>query len=148
MTRTTRTHPVDVDALQARIGLRLAARLSEQNRHLPSDIAERLRVAREQALVRARARSTGLQAASAARTLVGAGAGSSAGGPGTPWWLPLASATPLLLLLAGLLVINHGHELSQARAAAEIDAALLADDLPPDAYRDPGFFEFLKQRQP
>jgi hypothetical protein len=29
-------------------------------------------------------------------------------------------------------------------AAAEVDTALLADTLPPEAYRDPGFVEFLK----
>jgi hypothetical protein len=28
--------------------------------------------------------------------------------------------------------------------AAEIDSALLADDLPPKAYSDAGFVEFLK----
>jgi hypothetical protein len=27
---------------------------------------------------------------------------------------------------------------------AEVDAALLADDLPPAAYSDPGFVQFLK----
>ena len=32
----------------------------------------------------------------------------------------------------------------QVVAAAEIDAALLTDDLPPDAYSDPGFAEFLR----
>ena len=146
MKQITRTHPVEVDALQARIGLRLAARLSEQSRGLPSDISERLRVARDQAVARARAARTlspvGVPA------LIRTSSGTIAMGPDTPWWLRLVSATPLLLLLAGLLLIQHGHELSQIRAAAEVDAALLADDLPPDAYRDPGFVEFLKQRQP
>lgn len=146
MKRTTRTRPVDIDALQARIGLRLAAGLSEQNRGLPSDITERLRVARDQAMQRARAarRLSPVAAPAMART----SSGSVALGPDTPWWLRLVSATPLLLLLAGLLLIQHTHELSQIRAAAEVDADLLADDLPPDAYGDPGFFEFLKQRQP
>jgi len=146
MKRTTRTHHADIDALQARIGLRLAARLSEQNRALPGDISERLRVARDQAMQRARAAH--LLSPVAAPALAHAASGSVALGPDTPWWLRLMSATPLLLLLAGLLLIQHTHELSQIRAAAEVDADLLADDLPPDAYRDPGFFEFLKQRQP
>jgi hypothetical protein len=30
----------------------------------------------------------------------------------------------------------------------QIDSALLADDLPPEAYADPGFVAFLKLRQP
>jgi hypothetical protein len=147
MKRTTRTHHADIDALQARIGLRLAARLTEQNRDLPSDISERLRVARDQAMQRARAAR--MLSPVAAPALSRTSSGSVALGPDdTPWWLRLVSATPLLLLLAGLLLIQHTHELSQIRAAAEVDADLLADDLPPDAYSDPGFFEFLKQRQP
>jgi len=147
MKRTTRTHHADIDALQARIGLRLAARLTEQNRGLPGDISERLRVARDQAMQRARAARM-LSPVAAAPALARTPSGSVALGPDTPWWLRLVSATPLLLLLAGLLLIQHTHEMSQIRAAAEVDADLLADDLPPDAYSDPGFFEFLKQRQP
>jgi hypothetical protein len=146
MKRTTQTHHADIDALQARIGLRLAARLTEQNRALPGDISERLRVARDHAMQRAR--TARMLSPVAAPALARASYGSVALGPDTPWWLRLVSATPLLLLLAGLLLIQHTHELSQIRAAAEVDAALLADDLPPDAYRDPGFVEFLKQRQP
>ena len=39
----------DIDALRARVGLALAARLSEAAERPAGDIAERLRVAREQA---------------------------------------------------------------------------------------------------
>jgi hypothetical protein len=62
----------------------------------------------------------------------------------SPWWLRLASALPLFALVAGLLLIQESNTRAQIRAAAEIDAALLADDLPPSAYSDPGFGEFLK----
>jgi hypothetical protein len=40
------------------------------------------------------------------------------------------------------------HSLENDRRAsevAEVDAALLTDDLPPAAYADPGFIQFLKQ---
>ena len=50
----------------------------------------------------------------------------------------------MALLLAGLLLIDRHYTQAQIEAAAEVDAALLADDLPPEAYRDPGFAEFLK----
>jgi hypothetical protein len=33
-----------------------------------------------------------------------------------------------------------------AQDLAEIDSAILADDLPPAAYTDPGFAQFLKNR--
>jgi hypothetical protein len=35
----------------------------------------------------------------------------------------------------------------QIQAAAEVDAALLSDDLPPQAYADPGFAEFLRRQE-
>ena len=56
----------------------------------------------------------------------------------------LASLLPLLMLAIGLLLIQEHAQHEQIMAAAEIDSALLADDLPPDAYRDPGFLEYLR----
>jgi hypothetical protein len=35
---------------------------------------------------------------------------------------------------------------NRAKELAEIDAAILTDDLPPAAYTDPGFAQFLKIR--
>ena len=54
MNGPTRSRRVDHDALQARFALRVASRLSEQSEKLPHDLSERLRVAREQAVARAR----------------------------------------------------------------------------------------------
>jgi len=47
-----------------------------------------------------------------------------------------------------LVLIQHWNTQAQIDTAAEIDAALLSDGLPPAAYSDPGFGEFLKQPQP
>ena len=63
---------------------------------------------------------------------------------GGGWWSRLGVALPAVALLAGLLLIQQSHIDEQISAAAEIDAALLADDVPPNAYSDPGFVEFLK----
>jgi hypothetical protein len=52
------------------------------------------------------------------------------------------------LLLAGLMLIDSRYTRSQIDAAAEVDAAILADDLPPEAYRDQGFVEFLRTARP
>jgi hypothetical protein len=65
------------------------------------------------------------------------------GGPPSVW-LRLASALPLVVLVAGLVLIQQYHDREQITAAAEIDSALLADELPPAAYGDPGFSEFLR----
>ena len=49
------SRPVAADTLQSRYALRVAARLHERAEAVEPDIGERLRVAREQALQRARA---------------------------------------------------------------------------------------------
>jgi hypothetical protein len=51
---------------------------------------------------------------------------------------------PLLLLVGGLLLIQQWSSRERVLAAAEIDTLLLADTLPPSAYGDPGFAEFLR----
>jgi hypothetical protein len=50
----------------------------------------------------------------------------------------------LLALVLGLIAINTIQNDDNANELAEIDAALLTDDLPPAAYTDPGFAQFLK----
>jgi len=60
------------------------------------------------------------------------------------WWLRAASIVPLALLLVGLFAIQRTYLEQQISAAAEIDEAILTDDLPPQAYSDAGFAEFLK----
>jgi hypothetical protein len=60
----------------------------------------------------------------------------------------VASFVPALALTLGLIAIDKLNLTQRIEAAAEIDAALLADDLPPSAYADPGFAEFLKQSRP
>lgn len=135
--------PAALDALQSRFALRVAARLSERAQDLGPDISERLRFAREHALQRARS----VRSAAAAEATLGVTASGAAilgGNSGPRWWFKLAAAVPGLALVAGLMLIQHWQNNAQISVAAEIDAALLADDLPPDAYSDAGFVEFLK----
>jgi len=128
------------EALESRIGLRVAARLSQQAEGLDRDFAERLRFAREKALQRA----AELRSAER-RPVVGVGReGAALLGAGGGWWVGLGSVLPLVALAAGLFLIQHLHTQAQIETAAQIDAELLADDLPPEAYKDPGFVEFLQ----
>ncbi|WP_298012055.1 DUF3619 family protein [uncultured Aquabacterium sp.] len=60
------------------------------------------------------------------------------------WGLKLASVLPVMALVAGLWGVHHYHQIEKTEAAADVDTALLSDDLPPDAYADPGFAEFLQ----
>jgi len=142
MNPQTRSHRVDADALQARFALRVASRLSEQAESLPHDLSERLRVAREHALDRAR--QLRLSQPVVAAALVTQGSSMALGQPPSGW-LRLASLLPLMVLVLGLFFIQYLHDQAEIHAAAEVDAALLADDLPPEAYGDPGFVIFLKQ---
>lgn len=135
---TPALHP---DAVVGQYALRLTAHLHRGAQGLPRDITERLRVAREQACARARQMRLAARGAGAVQTQ-GGGAAALGGPPSL--WLRLASVLPLMLLVVGLLLIQHRQTLEQIHAAAEIDTALLGDTLPPTAYGDPGFVEYLR----
>jgi hypothetical protein len=137
--------PAELEAFEARLALRMTARLTERTAALPQDVTERLRFAREQALQRAQAARAATTAKASPTVDSGNGTlalGGSDGGSG--WWMRLAAWIPLVVLAVGLVLIQRMHIQSQIAAAAEIDASILADDLPPAAYSDPGFVEFLK----
>jgi len=131
-------------ALEARFARRLATRLSDGARQLPDDIEERLRHARGQAIARLDAVSAPVAAVGVSGRAFGGAFSMNGPSSGGGWWKPLVTLVPVLALVAGLFMIEHLHAQKQISAAAEIDAALLADELPPAAYRDPGFVEFLK----
>ena len=127
------------DAIESRFARGIAACLTESAQTVAPDVAERLRFAREKALERARdvrdSRSpVGVTASGAA----------IAGFSQSRWWLRFASVLPLVVLVGGLVLIQDWQNRSQISVAAEVDEALLGDDLPINAYRDPGFSEFLK----
>lgn len=147
--------------------MRLSARLEEGAQSVPHDITERLRVAREQAIRTAREGRVSTLAPVVApapvsvvglQTAVAGGAGGWSesqharaqdhgrqldDGP-TSWGWRLASALPVIALVAGLWGIQQYYKREQVQAATDVDMALLTDDLPPSAYADPGFAEFLR----
>ncbi|MDD2546122.1 MAG: DUF3619 family protein [Burkholderiaceae bacterium] len=122
---------------------KLATRLSSGAEDLPYDISERLRAARMQALAKRKVVAPVRHTAHALHHSGGSavlGGGSKWG----QWWNGLVSAVPLMALLVGLVVINLAQDENGANEVAEVDAALLTDDLPPAAYADPGFLQYLK----
>ena len=131
-------HP---ELLLNRYGMRLAARLNDGAENLPHDIAERLRAARVRAVAQRKRSRT-------APALLNAGAGVLALGPedeGLGWFTRISSVLPLVALVAGLLALQASLDDKTADELAEVDAAILVDDLPPAAYTDPGFAQFLKE---
>lgn len=59
-------------------------------------------------------------------------------------WVRIGSIAPLVVLIAGLALISGELDDRAAQMEAEVDAQLLTDVLPPSAYIDAGFREFLR----
>lgn len=128
-----------------RFGLRVAARLSIGSTELPHDISERLRVARLQAVTN-RKRIQIITSTKSASAVYGSGSSASMSfdDEGLNIWNRLASFLPLIALVVGLVSISVVQNDIRAKELAEVDSALLVDDLPPAAYADAGFAQFLK----
>ncbi len=128
---------------QDRLGRAIAARLQANAHDVPHDVAERLKAARVLALSRRH-----VAVAAAASAQVSGGTAALLGGPEhLSLWERMGSVLPLLALVAGLMLIGVVQEDQRARELAEVDSALLVDELPPDAFSDPGFAHFLHANQ-
>lgn len=141
MTHSLQHH---AEILQDRYGLKLAARLSAGAQELPHDISERLRVARVQAVSRRKVVQIAKLRLASAVSPSGSAATMPFGDDGWSIWGRLASVLPLVTLVVGLVAINLVQNENRANEVAEVDAALLTDDLPPAAYADSGFIHYLK----
>lgn len=130
---------------QDRFGLRIAGRLSFGSAELPHDISERLRVARQQAVTN-RKRTQSVRSAQSPGAVYGSGSSAtmSFDDEGMNLWNRLGAFLPLIALVVGLITISVVQNDMRASELAEVDTALLVDDLPPAAYADVGFAQFLK----
>ena len=128
---------------QDEFGLRIAAQLNSASLQLPHDISERLRAARTRAVAARLKPQTRLQTSTAMVQQNGT-ALLNFGDEGLNIWSRLASLLPLIALIAGLAIIQNIMDDDRTNELAEVDSALLIDDLPPAAYADPGFLQFLK----
>ncbi|WP_321891633.1 DUF3619 family protein [Paraburkholderia tropica] len=120
--------------------------LDESAASLPSATTVRLSAARKAALARKKAELV------RAPALAAAGVGAIGGVPGG---LPaprrrsalarFALAWPLAALVAGLFAIAYFEDQQRTAELADIDAAMLSDDLPLTAYLDHGFNAYLSR---
>ena len=124
-------------------GRAFAARLDSELPPLSYDITERLRAARMQALA---ARKPELLRTPISDISLSAGQ-ATLGWGGEGRWNRLASFIPLIALIIGLIAVQSIQSENSAIEIAEVDSALLLDELPPHAYTDPGFLQFLKVNQ-
>jgi hypothetical protein len=139
MKKSTRKN---ADALQERFARRTVSYLASGTTDLPHDITERLRAARFQAVA----------ARKVAKTQTASQISSQGNSAALTWnedesahkWSRIAAFVSLALLVVGLLFINTFQSDNRAQELADIDVALLTDALPPAAFSDPGFVQFLK----
>jgi hypothetical protein len=110
--------------------------LLNQGTDIDAATAERLRAARELALSRQRPEPA--PALRWADNVLG-----SFGGWGG---LSLRLLLPAVLLVAAMATLYNWQQNQGAAEAAEIDAELLSDELPIEAYLDRGFQDWLKRR--
>jgi hypothetical protein len=129
------TTPNEID----QFGLLLAARLSESTDNFSHHVSERLRAARVRAVA-----TRQIGPVKVAPYLAVRNGALLLGNDRLGAWGRLAAAIPLMALVFGLITISIVQDNNQASELAEIDSALLTDDLPPSAYADPGFTVFLK----
>jgi hypothetical protein len=118
--------------------------LNENLDNLPAPTADRLAAARKAAMAR---KKKDAPTRVLARQGVLAGHAGNFFGDRLSWLMRIGAAVPILVgmvLLSGLYQYEQQHRIS---AAADIDAAVLSDELPPSAYLDRGFSAYLAQQQ-
>jgi len=136
-------------ALENRFGLQVAAYLSAGAQELPYDITERLRAARARAVAQRKQPSTVRALRWRPLALVlghgpAAALGFGGGDDAPDFWARLGSLFVLAALAVALVTITLAQIDSRAADEADVDTALLTDELPPQAYTDPGFLQYLK----
>jgi hypothetical protein len=138
-------HQDDLDPQVDRAGQLIAQRLLAQADSIDPHILQRLHAARLQAVEHHRQAyvlqvQVGLTTGS--QTLAGQGSDQPSG------WLRLSMIGMFLTLVLGLWMIDTIQSDNSTQDAADIDGVLLTDDLPPAAYLDSGFKNFLKLSYP
>lgn len=119
-------------------GQSAAALLRQGSQSLPASIKDRLYAARLKALSVKKPEKVRVQQHVLAST---SGSWSSSSGS---FWGNVGWVAPLVVLVFGLIGIAQWQQDSRINDIAELDVALLTDDVPPDAYADSGFLGFLK----
>ena len=132
------TNQQNLDPVEQEFGKRVTRLLNAQSENLSSDIQSRLRDARANALSRAKAEPVFVAQLQTTHR----------GFRNSSWNKPIWSFTgwlvPVTVVVLGLIAITEWQEDLRINDIANVDIALLTDDVPPDAFVDNGFMAFLK----
>ena len=133
--------------------LKVVQALDENTSNIPAAAVDRLREARRAAIARKKPEKVAVAMSAPAFTPAFAGAGStlttgdSDDGQRPKGWLArlggLGLAGPLAALVIGLAGIAYWEDQERRAELADIDAAMMSDSLPIDAYLDHGFNAYL-----
>lgn len=121
--------------------------MTESTEHIPEATLERLKAARELALSRQK-QAEPSKALAFGGILAGSNGVSFSQKSSLSWFRKIWIVLPLLVFALGLYGIYEHEQEQQINDLAEIDAAVLVDELPPDAYLDNGFNAYLNQEKP
>jgi len=127
-------NPTEAD----QFGQSAAALLRQGSQSLPAGIKDRLYAARLKALSVKKPEKVRIKQYVLASTSGNWSSGSRS------FWNNVGWIAPLVVLVFGLIGIAQWQQDSRINDIAELDVALLTDDVPPDAYADSGFMSFLK----
>ena len=127
-------NPTEAD----QFGQSAAALLRQGSQSLPAGIKDRLYAARLKALAVKKPEKVRAKQYVLASTSGNWYSGSRS------FWNNVGWVAPLAVLVFGLIGIAQWQQDSRINDIAELDVALLTDDVPPDAYADSGFMSFLK----
>lgn len=129
-----------LEHLENHFGRRLAQHLNAHEAQPGYAVSERLRAARMQALAAVPPANV---------HTVGNTGGSAilAGISAERLWLLAITLLAVFILLSGTLHISRSSQTMHIQHLAQVDTQLLSNDLPLSAYTDPGFEQFLYNRQ-
>ena len=125
-------------------GYKVRRALNEQLHSLPTSTNERLASARKTAL--SRKKKDAPLAILVRRKALAGNTGGMFGDEHHSWYARLGFVLPIVILVVGLIGIVEYETQQRINETADIDAAMLTDDLPVVAYADHGFNAYLEKR--
>ena len=117
--------------------------LNEKLDDLPASTTDRLAAARQAALARKKPHVE-VRVTRTATVAATAGGGGWFSAPLN--WARFSVALPLMLVIGGMVGVYQYEQQQSIAELAELDAALLTDELPLSAYLDTGFNAYLETR--
>jgi hypothetical protein len=134
----TNTNKQNLEPVEQEFAKRVTRLLNAQSENLSGDVQLRLRDARTLAVSRAKPEPIFVAQLQTTQR----------GYRNSSWNKPIWSFTgwllPVTVVVLGLIAITEWQEDLRINDIANVDIALLTDDVPPDAFVDNGFMAFLK----